>query len=288
MPQCTFKRLTPDEMAEHRKQGLCYNCDEPCVHAHKCARLFYLEASDYVIEEPDDDDAVPAVTAASQPPFDPEEPLISLSAITGIRTKDTMQLRVQIDAYEFTVLLDSGSTHNFVSIPVAQRAGLCFQDSRGAYVTVANGDRIACCGLASDVALQIGEEFFTVDCYAIPLDCHDMVLGVAWLRTLGPILWDFDDLCMAFTHHGRCVLWKGIGSTRTDIPPTGRLHAACVHAARGPEPVLLERLLDAYEDVFAPPIGLPPACPCDHRIHLKPNTEPVRGAPLQVSTAPKG
>ena len=74
-----------------------------------------------------------------------------------------------------------------------------------------------------------------VDCYSIPLDCYDMVLGVTWLRTLGPILWDFDDLCMAFNHHGRRVLWKGIGSTRTDIPPMGRLHAARVHASRGTE-----------------------------------------------------
>lgn len=50
---------------------------------------------------------------------------------------------------------------------------------------VANGDRMACRGLAYDVAICIGEEHFMVDCYSIPLDCYDMVLGVAWLRTLG-------------------------------------------------------------------------------------------------------
>ena len=86
---------------------------------------------------------------------------------------------------------------------------------------------------------------------------------------------------MAFTHQGRRVLWKGIGSTRTDIPPTGRLHAARIHAARGTELALLERLLDAYEDVFASPSGLPPARPCDHRIHLKPATEPVAVHPYR-------
>lgn len=97
---------------------------------------------------------------------------------------------------------------------------------------MANGDHVACRGLAHNIALRIGEEHFTVDCYSIPLDCYDMVLEVTWLRTLGPILWDFEDLCMAFNHHGRRVLWKGIGSTRTDIPPMGRLHAARVHTAR--------------------------------------------------------
>lgn len=63
---------------------------------------------------------------------------------------------------------------------------------------VANGDHMACHGLAHDVAIRIGKEHFMLDCYSIPLDCYDMVLGAAWLCTLGPILWDFDDLCMAF------------------------------------------------------------------------------------------
>jgi hypothetical protein len=146
---------------------------------------------------------------------------------------------------------------------------------------VANGDRVACRGLAHDVAIRIGEEFFTIDCYSIPLDCYDMILGTMWLRALGPILWDFDDLCMVFNHGGRRVLWKGLGSTRTDIPPTGRLHAAHLHHAKGSEQDLLERLLLSYADVFAEPQGLSPARPCDHRIHLKPAMEPVAVRPYR-------
>lgn len=206
--------------------------------------------------------------------------MISLHAIIGIRTEDTMQLRVQIGNHEFTALLDSGSTHNFISATAAHRAGLRFHDSRGAHVVVANGDRVACHGLAHDVGLRISDEHFTVDCYSIPLDCYDMVLGVTWLRTLEPILWDFDDLCMAFWHHGRHVLWKGIGSTRTDISPTGRLHAAPT-AVGTTEPALLERLLATYTDVFATPAVLPPARPCDHRIHLRPGAEPVAVRPYR-------
>jgi hypothetical protein len=51
----------------------------------------------------------------------------------------------------------------------------------------------------------ITDEVFNIDCYSIPIDTYDMVLGVTFLRTLGLILWDFDDLCMAFWHEGRRI-----------------------------------------------------------------------------------
>ena len=176
-------------MAERRRQGLCYNCDEPYVHGHKCQRLFYLEVPDFDAQDQTSQDDQPAADMQS---------LISLHALTGIQTADTMQVKVRMGNHQITALLDSGSTHNFISGLATQHIGLNFINSRGVNVIVANGDRVSSRGLAKDVAICIGEEFFTTDCYTIPLECYDMVLGVSFLRTLGPILWDFDDLCMAF------------------------------------------------------------------------------------------
>ena len=103
-----------------------------------------------------------------------------------------------------------------------------------------------------------------------------MVLGVTFLRTLGPILWDFDDLCMAFSRGGRRVFWRGIGSTQHDVQSTQRLHAL-----RQDGPALMERLLQSFEDLFAEPQGLPPVRSCDNRIHLQPNTAPVAVRPYR-------
>ena len=122
-------------------------------------------------------------------------------------------------------LLDSGSTHTFVSGDIAWRVGIHFEPCPGTGVVVANGERVACRGLAHDVGIRIADEVFSVDCYTIPMDKWDMVLGVNFLRTLGPILWDFDDLCMAFTRRGKRVFWRGIGSTRWDVQSTRRLNA---------------------------------------------------------------
>ena len=119
-----------------------------------------------------------------------------------------MRVHVKIGEHNLIALLDSGSTSNFINQAVADDIGLHFHNSAGASVIVANGDRVQCQGLARDVATRIGVDFFALEWYAIPLDCFDMVLGIAFLKTLGPILWDFDELCMSFWHRGHRVLWR--------------------------------------------------------------------------------
>jgi hypothetical protein len=39
---------------------------------------------------------------------------------------------------------------------------------------------------------------FRTDLFILPLAGCDVVLGIQWLRTLGPILWDFTKLQMEF------------------------------------------------------------------------------------------
>lgn len=43
---------------------------------------------------------------------------------------------------------------------------------------------------------------FQTDFRLLSLGGCNMVLGIQWLKTLGPIIWDFKNLCMEF-HHNR-------------------------------------------------------------------------------------
>jgi len=138
-PPKPFRRLTPAEMVERRRQGLCYNCDEPYVRGHQCQRLFYLEVADYTSDGEDD---AAAGGAGAQPTEEPD-PVVSLHAIAGIRTEDTMMVPVYIGGHRLTALLDSGSTHNFIHKDLMSRLGLATSSAR-LRVTVANGDRVPC------------------------------------------------------------------------------------------------------------------------------------------------
>ena len=116
-----IKRLSTAEQEERCRLGLCYNCDKKFVRGHNrvCKRLFLLDGA---VEDRDDppDAAEPATAEA-------ESPLFSLHAIAGVRFTNTMQLDVVLGGTSLIALLDSGSTHNFISESVAQRTGLPLQ-----------------------------------------------------------------------------------------------------------------------------------------------------------------
>jgi len=55
-------------------------------------------------------------------------------------------------------------------------------------------------GRAIKVKIANGQE-------VLPLAGCDIVLGIQWLRVLGPILWDFQQLTMKFQYgHADCML----------------------------------------------------------------------------------
>ena len=139
-------------------------------------------------------------------------------------------------------------------------------------VTVANGDCLACAGIARDVPIRIADEDFIITCVGLDLG------GFDFLRTLGPILWDCTALTMAFWRDGRRVTWQGVGGSAT---PTDQQRSATAAVTADPALPLLDSLLQQHGAIFDEPRGLPPACPYDHRIHLLPGTAPVAVRPYR-------
>jgi hypothetical protein len=211
----TFRRLTPAEQVERRRLGLCFNCDEPYAPGHVYPRLFYLETVD------DTEADTPPEVSDTLPPPAPAEPtpatapakafVFSLHALAGICHERMMLLPVMIHGECLVALLDMGSTHNFLPAATMRRLALQPMGGDNLRVTVANGDRLRCHGLAQHVPLTIADEDFTITCTGIDFGCFDFILGVDFLQTLGPILWDFDTLTMTFSRQGRRVRWEGLG-----------------------------------------------------------------------------
>lgn len=85
-------------------------------------------------------------------------------------------------------LVDLESTHNFISESASIRFGLKVAQRSGFQVAVENGKKVTSSGICKLVQIQIENEVFNIDLFIIPLEGFDVVLGVKWLQTLGPIL----------------------------------------------------------------------------------------------------
>ncbi|XP_066311353.1 uncharacterized protein [Miscanthus floridulus] len=188
---------------------------------------------------------------------------ISLHALTGLGHVISMMLLVMIVGVPLKALVDTSSTHTFIHTEVAACLGLSISSRDGLSMLVMNGDRVCSPGVCLAREVLIYEEPFSIDCVALDLGGFDLVLSVQWLCSLGPIVWDFDALSMAFWYQGRAHIWTGLGSK-----------VLVAHAIADPR-TILEKLLLSYVDIFKEPHRLPPSRRHDHCIHLIPGSPTV-------------
>lgn len=97
-------------------------------------------------------------------------------------------------------------------------------------VVVGNGNELACHQLCSGVMINIQGpspvvrawfSAFSIDLHVLPLYCADMVLSVQWLKSLGPILIDYNDLTLKFIHDGKMIELKGnVAGALQPVTPT--------------------------------------------------------------------
>ncbi|KAF9677931.1 hypothetical protein SADUNF_Sadunf08G0159200 [Salix dunnii] len=204
-----FKRLSRTEMDDRRAKGLCFNCDEIYVRGHQCKRLFWLDGVEESVQGEKEDHEF-------EEEFPPE---ISLHAIMGENSGGkTMKIHGIIGEHHLLILIDSGITHNFLGTQWVTTLGLNCESKRGLQVMVANGNKVRSPGQCLNVPVTMGNQLINIDFFVLHLTGIDAVLGVNWLQTLGPILWDFRAKSMVFKQNGRVMELQGTNETHSITP----------------------------------------------------------------------
>lgn len=200
-PASPMKRISWEEMQKRRAQGLCFNCDDKFVLGHKCKgpQLLLLEGN------PDDEE-------------EQDDPEISLHALTGWSAARTMRIIAKVGSHELVVLIDSGSTHNFINEKIAELLQLPAVPTEPFNVKVANGAPLKCQGRFENVRVWLQGIPFTLTLYSVPLIGLDMVLGIHWLEQLGTIMCDWRRMTMDFIWEGQPHQLEGMDSK--PIQPT--------------------------------------------------------------------
>ena len=83
------------------------------------------------------------------------------------------------------ILIDSGSTHNFVSLKFTKRMGYYTTPALAFQVMVANGEKLPCEEIYLAVPMDIQGYKFQTNMYPLDLEGSDVVLGIQWLQGLG-------------------------------------------------------------------------------------------------------
>lgn len=105
-------------------------------------------------------------------------PEISFHAISRSSRPQTIRVLGKLGNKTVTVLIDGGSTHNFIDQAIVTKYGLSVLQSKRFQVMIANRDQIECMGLCQAFTVHIQGTPITADFYVLPVVACQLVLGV--------------------------------------------------------------------------------------------------------------
>ena len=112
-----------------------------------------------------------------QPSSNKNVPEISLHAMTGSPTPQTMRVTRLIRRHAISVLIDTDSTHNFLHPYLAKKASLSIDTKDKLDVIMTSGDKLPSTRHCTKTTLTIQGTLIYVYFYLLPLRGFDAMLG---------------------------------------------------------------------------------------------------------------
>jgi hypothetical protein len=253
--------------AYHKAKGLFFTCGEKWSRDHRCGTTVSLHVVQEMLE---------FCGSESVESDDSEVDLMVLSAVTqSVATNSSaIRLSCQIAGQNVEFLLDSGSSHCFVSDHLAPHLpGLCALP-RQQQVRIARGGYLQCSLMAPQCVWSAGGHDFVTDFKVLPLKHYDGIVGLNWLSARGTMRMNWEQKWLSFEYNKHQVFLQG--------EPPQQFNSTIVelHLLQDKQPEQLppkvQQLLTSHVEVFTPPTALPPWRACDHRIPLMDGAQPVK------------
>ena len=103
------------------------------------------------------------------------------------------------------MLIDSGSTHNFVKPVLVEQLGLPMTLISSFRVSTGSGASLVCQYSCPAISLVLQGILFTMDLFVLSIEGLDVVLGFPWLQLLGRVSHDYSALTMDLWWQGHKV-----------------------------------------------------------------------------------
>ncbi|CAJ2672993.1 unnamed protein product [Trifolium pratense] len=218
----------------------------------------------------------------------------SLGVLGSMNGYCTMKIEGKVEDVDVLVLIDSGASHNFISPQISTALGLSVSPIAEKSIKLGDGHKIVSKGMCKGVKIQLGPLEVVVDALVLELGGLDMVLGVAWLSTLGKVVMDWRTLSMQFWQDKKEVKLQGQGSKPEGYLNTFLEDKQCKMGAEmwwslqqtekessSEIPSDLEEILQQFHEVFKDEIQLPPERSQVHHIKLFPGHGAINVRPYR-------
>jgi len=164
------------ELDETRAKGLCFWCDEKFIPKYKCKnkRLY----SPCIVG--DEDDEVKHNNGFKKETFIHEQitPHISINTLEVVISFLTSRVSGQVDKHPLFILVNSGSTHNFINIYLANKLQYNLIAIKPLTMEATNRETMLCTTVCKDFKWKIQRVNFMADEFTVELNNYDMMLGI--------------------------------------------------------------------------------------------------------------
>ncbi|KAG6400729.1 hypothetical protein SASPL_137571 [Salvia splendens] len=194
------------ERAEQTRQGICWWCPEKHSRAHVCAKKFYA-----LMGVDDEDEEIP-VYDDTNVEDDGENMAIcgDVSRVLVLYPKikpRSICLHGRINGSSVFILIDGGSTHNFIQPTVAEKLSLPINVISPFRVFAGDGASLKCVFACFNTPVTLQGHRFEIDLFIHQVKGPDIILGVKWLQDLSDITKNFRNLTMKFGDPSLLVLF---------------------------------------------------------------------------------
>jgi hypothetical protein len=200
---------------------------------------------------------------------------LSLNALAGTEKGEALRLRPLVKNKVMLILVNSGSSHSFVSSSFLAVVGIIPVSAKPKQVRVANGDILISDKIVPQMEWWVQGHSFCTDMRVLELQAYDAILGFDWLITHSPINHHWEHKTIEFVYQGESITLHGIQQNALQLEgvPVERMvkwlvgNDICAlaivdvhlhHTEEQHSHPTVEKLLQEFQDVFAAPSSLPP------------------------------
>jgi hypothetical protein len=172
---------------------------------HQCPAAVQLHVVQELLDIFQVDDSTDEALEAPEPAQEQLFLSLSVAAVTGVILPRTMCFWGQLGDQHIKILLDSGSSHTFISSEIAAKCSALSELHPPLTVQVANGQTLLCSSHIPSAVWFLQGCQFTSDLKVLPLSTYDMILGLDWLELHSPMEVHWAQKWIHLQHQGHSV-----------------------------------------------------------------------------------